>query len=244
MLSAHLEHGLDGRHHLQHPPAAGQAIPILAGARLYGKVGPWALGLLDAQTGAAERANDLVVRVKHDLFARSYVGAIGVQRAASGGGGAERLAGLDVDLPLVVGGRNLEPSFWIMGSSTPATRGFPVAWRYGTDFPNDLFDNFVSLYRIDPGFAPTLGFVRRTGIWETTGHIDFMPKTVFSRSSRAANSGTMAPGWPGSGSGSQRRSRLDDRQLRRAGRNHRDVPRHGRDAIAGDHRREPLGQDR
>jgi hypothetical protein len=45
-----------------------------------------------------------------------------------------------------------------------------------TDFPNDLFDNFVSLARIDSGFAPTLGFIRRTGIWETTGHIDFMPR--------------------------------------------------------------------
>src|SRR5207245_7675731 len=40
----------------------------------------------------------------------------------------------------------------------------------------DLFDNFVSLYRIDSGFAPPLGFVRRTGIWETTGHVDFMPR--------------------------------------------------------------------
>src|SRR5262249_2657619 len=38
------------------------------------------------------------------------------------------------------------------------------------------FDNFASLYRIDAGFTPTLGFVRRTGIWETTGHVDFMPR--------------------------------------------------------------------
>jgi hypothetical protein len=155
---------------------SGQAIPILAGARLYGRVGPWAVGLLDAQTGHGEHANDLVFRVKHDLFARSYIGAIGVQRAAAGGGGAERVAGLDIDLPLVVEGLNLEPSFWIMGSSTPGTNGFPLAWRYGTDFPNDLFDNFVSLYRIDSGFTPTLGFVSRTGIWETTGHLDFMPR--------------------------------------------------------------------
>ncbi len=51
-----------------------------------------------------------------------------------------------------------------------------MAWRYGTGFPNDLFDSFISLYRIDAGFTPTLGFVRRTGIWETTSHIDFMPR--------------------------------------------------------------------
>jgi hypothetical protein len=34
----------------------------------------------------------------------------------------------------------------------------------------------VSLYRIDNGFAPTMGFVRRSGVWETTGHVDYMPR--------------------------------------------------------------------
>jgi hypothetical protein len=32
------------------------------------------------------------------------------------------------------------------------------------------------LYGIDSGFTPTLGFVRRTGVWETTGHVDYMPR--------------------------------------------------------------------
>ena len=155
---------------------SGQVVPMLAGARAYGKIGPWTLGMLDVQTGKDDRANDLVVRVKHDILDRSYVGAIATQRIAAEGDGAERTAGLDIDLPLVVGGLNIEPSFWIMGSQTPGTTGFPLAWRYGTDFPNDLFDNFISLYRIDVGFTPTLGFVQRTGIWETTSHIDFMPR--------------------------------------------------------------------
>ena len=154
----------------------GEVVPIVAGGRLYGKVGPWTLGLLDAETGRGDRANDLVVRFKHDLFQRSYVGAIATQRVAEGGPGPQRVAGLDIDLPLVVGGRNLEPSFWIMGSETPGVKGFPLAWRYGTDYPNDLFDNFVSLYRVDAGFSPALGFVTRTGIWETTGHINFTPR--------------------------------------------------------------------
>src|SRR5437773_268257 len=76
---------------------AGAAVPIIAGGRVTGRVGPWRLGLLDAQTGGADRANDAV-------------------------------------------------------------------------------DNFVSVYRIDPGFTPPLGFVRRTGIWETTGHTNFTPR--------------------------------------------------------------------
>ena len=154
----------------------GVPVSILGGARLHGKAGPWTLGMLDARTGSGDEANDFVLRVKHDVLARSYIGAIGIVRSGPGVVGSERAAGFDVDLPLVVGGRNLEPSFWIAGTQVPGVSGTPLAWRVATDYPNDLFDNFVSLYRLDSGFSPTLGFVRRTGIWETTGHIDFMPR--------------------------------------------------------------------
>jgi hypothetical protein len=154
----------------------GGAVPILGGGRLYGRVGSWTLGALDARSGGSLETNDAVVRVRHDLFARSYVGAMAIQRSGPGVEGAERAGGVDIDLPLVVHGYNLEPSFWLGATHTPGIHGTRVAWRYGTDFPNDLFDNFVSLYRIESGFEPTLGFVRRTGIWETTGHVDFQPR--------------------------------------------------------------------
>ena len=155
--------------------SSGAAVPILAGARVTGRAGPWRLGVLDAQTGGGERANDAVLRVQHDLFARSYVGAIASLHATSAGG-TQTAGGVDVDLPLVVGGQNVEPKVWVAGSRTPGVSGTPLAWRLSTDNPNDLFDNFVSLYRLDAGFAPPLGFVLRTGIWETTGHADFMPR--------------------------------------------------------------------
>lgn len=154
----------------------GVPVPILGGVRLHGKAGPWALGFLDARTGRDDEANNLVIRVKHDLFERSYVGAIAMVRSGPGVTGTERAVGVDTHLPLVVGGRNIEPSFWIAGTQVPGVSGTPIAWRIATDYPNDLFDNFVSLYRLDSGFSPTLGFVRRTGIWETTGHFDFMPR--------------------------------------------------------------------
>lgn len=154
----------------------GRPVPILGGARLYGKAGPWTLGLLDARTGGVDDANDAVVRVKHDFIDRSFIGGIYASRSGPGIDGHEQTGGLDIDLPLVVHDYNIEPSFWIMGTRTPGVDGTPLAWRFGTDFPNDLFDNFVSLYRIDRGFTPTLGFVRQTGIWQTTGHVTYMPR--------------------------------------------------------------------
>ena len=153
----------------------GSPVPILGGARLYGREGAWRLGLMDVRTGGSEDANDAVIRVQHDLFDRSYVGAIGTLRTVTGAG-PQGTAGVDVDLPLVVDGQNVEPKLWVMGSRTPGIGGVPVAWRISTDNPNDLFDNFASLYRVDAGFTPALGFIQRAGIWETTGHVDFQPR--------------------------------------------------------------------
>jgi Domain of unknown function (DUF5916)/Carbohydrate family 9 binding domain-like len=158
--------------------STGAPVPILGGARVYGKTGPWGLGLLDVRTGGTERANDVAVRLSHDLLDRSAIVAMVVDRSPSGSR-SERGAGVDLDLPLVVRGYNVEPHFWMMGTQTSAAAGMPLAWRISTDVPNDLIDTFVSLYSIDPGFHPTLGFVRRTGIWETSGHFDFQPRPHF-----------------------------------------------------------------
>lgn len=156
---------------------SGTTVPILGGARLYGKAGAWSVGAVDVRTGGEDAANDAVVRVKHDLFERSYVGVIAMQRSGPGVSEVERAGGIDVDLPLVVRGQNVEPKVWIAATHVPASAlGSPVAWRLSTDFPNDLFDNFFALYRIDAGFTPMLGFVQRTGILETTGHVDFTPR--------------------------------------------------------------------
>src|SRR3989442_74566 len=64
---------------------SGVPVPILAGGRVYGRLGPWKIGMLDVQTGGGDHANDAVVRVHHDLFDRSYVGAIVTLHAGPGG---------------------------------------------------------------------------------------------------------------------------------------------------------------
>src|SRR5581483_11467129 len=155
---------------------SGVVVPMLGGARLYGKEGAWTVGVIDARTGGVDDANDAVVRVKRDLFDRSYIGAIGTLRTGSSVHGADVAGGFDADFPLLIGKQNIEPTFWVAGTQTPDTAGTRMAWRLATDFPNDLFDNFVGIARYDAGFAPTLGFIRQTDVWETYGHIDFMPR--------------------------------------------------------------------
>ena len=154
----------------------GAEVPISGGARVYGKVGPWALGLLGARTGKGEEATDIVVRAKHDLFDRGYVGMMATQRAAAGGAGAERSAGLDIGVPLIWKEQNVEPSFWAAGTRVPGVRGTATAWHAAVNAPNDMFDLYLSLDRIDRGFQPTLGFVREDGILETSGYLNIMPR--------------------------------------------------------------------
>jgi len=154
--------------------STGVPVPIVGGAQIYGKEGPWALGLLGVRTGGAEQANDVAVRIGHDLMDRSTIAAMIVDHSAPRA--ADRGAGVDLDFPLIVRGHNVEPHVWLMGTHTNGVGGTPLAWRVSTDYPNDLFDNFVSVYGIDAGFSPAMGFVRRTGIWETTGHIDYQPR--------------------------------------------------------------------
>src|SRR5438093_7759514 len=84
-----------------------QIVPILAGAGLYGRLGPWAVGALEARPGDPENANDAVVRLKHDVLERSSIGVIGTIRSAAGEPRAERPAGVDLDFPLVVTGQHL-----------------------------------------------------------------------------------------------------------------------------------------
>jgi hypothetical protein len=154
----------------------GVPVPILGGARVTGRAGPWTIGLLDARTGGVDAANDAVIRVKRDLLARSTIGAVAVNRSGPGVAGSERAAGVDMQLPLEWNDQNIVPAVWVAGTQAPAVSGTPLAWRASLDYPNDLFDNFISFYRIDANFRPTLGFVRRTGIVETTGHVDYMPR--------------------------------------------------------------------
>lgn len=155
---------------------SGTVVPIVAGARVYGRAGPWALGIIDARTGGDEDANDVAMRVTHDLFERSYIGAMATMRTAPSARGTETAEGLDADFPLVIGTQNIEPTIWVAGTQTPNATGTQVAWRLATDFPNDLFDNFVGLARYDARFSPALGFVSRTDAWETYGHVDFTPR--------------------------------------------------------------------
>jgi uncharacterized protein DUF5916 len=154
----------------------GAAVPIAAGARLTGRLGRERVGLLATRTGGAERATDLVARLKHDVLDQGWIGAILTRQSTPGDSGPRLAGGLDATLPFVLQGQNL-----VLGAFAAETRQRRGAqgrsgWRVYLDYPNDAMDHFVGLARIAPEFDPPLGFVLEDDNTRFTGHFDFFPR--------------------------------------------------------------------
>ena len=155
----------------------GTVIPIVAGTRLTGRVGSERIGLLAVRTGGNEDALDVVGRVKHDIFSRGYVGAMGTLQGGPGVAGTRLAGGADFNVPTTVGrGQNLILGGWAMWSRDSVGAATPGSWYLLADYPNDWSDDFISIMRVDSGFDPALGFVRQDGIWRLNSAVRFSPR--------------------------------------------------------------------
>jgi hypothetical protein len=152
----------------------GSPIPLLAGARLSGRIGDQQVGVIAARTGGDRPATDAVVRVRRDLLGRGYVGAMFTGRDARDAD-ASTAAGLDVNLPFIVRGQNLifqAASAWTHSGSG----GTPNYSRFVVEFPNDFADISSRVERVEAGFNPALGFVQSDGILRYGGFVQIAPR--------------------------------------------------------------------
>lgn len=147
---------------------AGEAIPILGGARLSGRAGPVNIGVLNMQTdddnGRFTANNFTVGRVRHDFRGRSNIGAIFVARQATG-----PQAGLDnrnhafaVDGRWGVGRTGLVSGF-AARTATPGLSSGQHAYR--VEARNETQPLTLSLGYTETGrhFNPETGFLSRPG---------------------------------------------------------------------------------
>ena len=147
----------------------GLPIPLLAGARLSGRIGAQQIGFLSTHTGGDDPSTAVVGRVKRDVLGRGFVGAMGTLNAPNEGS-ASVAGGVDMNLPYVIREQNLVfiASAAADGSETP---GDPYFFRGAIDFPNDIADIVFRFDRVGEGFNPDLGFVQQRGItrmgWST-----------------------------------------------------------------------------
>ena len=141
---------------------AGEPLSILAGGKLTGKIGGADLGVLDVQTQGdgpeLPAENFLVGRVRKELMDRSYVGGIFTNR--QGGGHENRVAGADARFVF-------QKHLTVLGlvatsSDSAAGPGQRYAVQAATQWESDLVEAAANYVDIEPGFAPGVGYVRRT----------------------------------------------------------------------------------
>ncbi len=167
---------------------SGEPVPIDYGAKVTGKVGQYNVGFLQVQTRSLgdaaspfhiPRAQFTVARVKRDIFERSSIGAIFVNR--QGAVSAEstpynRGAGIDAEFNL---SDHYQVRAFLMGTATPGVRSSFHSGRIDSRFENDLF-SFVTVYEdIGENFNPEVGFVDRKGIRQYFGEVDYKPRPTF-----------------------------------------------------------------
>jgi Domain of unknown function (DUF5916) len=146
----------------------GQAtVPILGGGRVTGRIGRYAIGLVDMQTRdddttGAVGTNFSVVRVRRDIFRRSSIGIMATSRSvATSGTGSSQFYGADGAFQFF---DNLSFNTYWARTETPNVRSLQSSTRLQMDYGADRYGLQVERLTIDPNFLPEVGFLRRTDI--------------------------------------------------------------------------------
>jgi len=157
----------------------GRVIPIDAGARVTGKVGPWAMGLMNIQTGdesvsQTDATNFTVVRLKRDVLQRSAVGVMGTNRSlAANDIGSNQAYGVDGSFGLT---KDMTlGTYWARTSSTGLS-GNDQSWQGRFDYNADRYGAKAEVLEVGANFRPDVGFLRRSDFRRSFGELRFSPR--------------------------------------------------------------------
>ena len=163
----------------------GHQVPIVAGARLTGRVGRYSVGVIDMQTETDQQirsTNFSVVRLKRDLFRRSSVGLLLTGRSVTQGGvGANGVYGIDGTFGFY---ENLNVNTYWARSRTDGRTGKDTSFRTQLDYAGDRYGVQLEHLVVGDDFNPEVGFVRRHDMRRSTGLLRFSPRPTRFRSVR------------------------------------------------------------
>ncbi|WP_420449537.1 DUF5916 domain-containing protein [Candidatus Palauibacter sp.] len=159
----------------------GEPIPILGGARLTGRAAGFEVGLMNLQTRSGRglpAENFSVMRARRSVFGTSDVGAIFVNREATGADvdgypGFNRSVGFDANLrPLP----SLLFAPFLAWTRTPDRDGDSFAGRMWAGWRDELWDVSALWRHVGEDFNPTVGFVRRRDIRQSYATVGLHPR--------------------------------------------------------------------
>jgi len=167
--------------------AGTQEVPIVAGARVTGRAGKYAVGLLNIQTGdndvvGAAPTNFSVVRLRRDILKRSTVGVIATRRNPSALGVANEAFGADANFALFQDlfargyyartNRSPQP----LRPAGDSLRHSPDSYRGEIDYMGDRYGLRVEHLFVGRDFHPEVGFLRRAAFRRNAAVARFSPR--------------------------------------------------------------------
>ncbi|MBI4457242.1 MAG: carbohydrate binding family 9 domain-containing protein [Acidobacteria bacterium] len=142
----------------------GKAIPILAGAKMTGKLGEkFTVGLLEAQTSdyqAKPGDNFAVLRLKRNIFSRSSLGLLLTNRQAKGGD-YNRLIGVDQNLVFL---KHMKVTGTLAKSFTDRIQDKQWMGILGASWEDDFFNAGMDYAVVEGNFESDLGFLSHVGV--------------------------------------------------------------------------------
>ncbi len=166
----------------------GSTTPILAGAKLTGRVGGWSLGLLNVQSDEVflpadpddvddedelvPSTNWTVARLKRNLGQRSNVGMIFTNRQANGDD-YNRVLGFDADINP---SQKLNFNGFFTASDSPGDDSENWAAAVGAAWRGPTWQWSGSATEIRKNYDPEAGFLLRSGIRRFDPQVSFQPR--------------------------------------------------------------------
>ena len=158
---------------------SGGQVPIIAGARMTGKVGQNDVAVMNIQTDDAfgqPGQNFLVTRYSRDILSRSKVGAILINRQATSGGDYNRTYAADAALAF---GSSLRINGFLAQTETPGISSEDRAGYFRAHWLSDSWDIYFDHIDLGDNFNAEVGFVPRVGVRSTKLHINRTPRPDF-----------------------------------------------------------------
>ena len=161
----------------------GQAVPILGGGRLTGKVGAFDVGALNIQTGneavsGALDTNFTVLRVKRDILRRSSVGGLVTNRSlALSGEGSNQAYGADATFSFF---DSVNLLGYYARTRTTGVTGRDASYQARFDYGADRYGLEVDHLLVEDDFRPEVGFLRRRNFRRTSlsGRYSPRPRSI------------------------------------------------------------------
>lgn len=160
--------------------SGGNAVPVILGGRLTGKVGPWGVGALNIGTdddaaAGVEQTNFTVVRLRRDILRRSSIGGLFTRRAVSTvATGANDVFGLDASFGFF---QNVYVSGYVAKSRTEGLRGDDLSYRTQFNYRADRYGLALDRLVVEKQFNPEVGLLRRKNFRRNYGQGRFSPRT-------------------------------------------------------------------